>query len=157
RVPGQAVPAHAGSLARPRPAPRGASLEAVMTGEAKDLQVLLSIVTAHQDRELVVDLKHPLGGRSAADLAGAAAPGDERFPPGLRHRRRTAAAVVREQDALARPALAHVRSPVAGPVGGARTAEDDQVGGRARRFLVELEDIECPAPFDRAVLASAGA
>lgn len=53
-----------------------------MAREAEHQQVRLGIVAAAEDADPVVDVQLPVGARDAADLAAAAARGDQAAPPG---------------------------------------------------------------------------
>ena len=148
-----AVVADPESLVRPRPAAGDARLKVVVARKAEDLKVRVAVVAALQHSQSMMHLEYSLSGRRSADLAGAAASGDQRPPARGRQRLDARAPVVGCEHPITRGAGPHQRGKVAITVSRALAAEDNQVCGVAARTFVNPEYVQAPKPLEAAPLA----
>src|SRR5205807_900575 len=101
------------------------------------LEVLLTIMAAAENGELVVHLERALLPQTSADLAACTASRDERPPASRGERLDRSSPVVCLQELRSGGALPDQREERAAAAGGAHRAQHDEVGGGVRSPLLD--------------------
>lgn len=150
-----AVLARTCGIPGPAAATGDAGLEPPMAAEAQHLEIVLAVVTTLEDGNLVMYLEGSLLAAGPAELATAAASGDERPAPRLGEWPDRGPFVVGVAKPHPQAAPADQWRARSGTSIRAFETEHHQVGSRVRSRLLDAKDLQRPRPLQPARLAGA--